>query len=534
MLTTIENYNLLMQTWYEKILSPFWYARRLNIPAVIIFAFINLVVFFNAISHDPRIGYDSLAHYDNVVTYAELRFPTAEDNHEYHSPPLPYILPAIAYRLAVDFGVGGWLSQPGNDFGNFLIERFSGGLDEPNLFIAAKVGQLQFFMFSVILTWFYTKLIKRIMPNNPTLQTLALLMLASLSVYYRTFSLVRGDGLLALFAVLLVYFSIEFLAAERKDKLRMAVILGLVIGAATLSRQFGLVYGPAIVVLFLIVGFKSKQVWTGSVVPLSIIATIALGVASLFYAQFYVQNDGSFIMKHEAYTELAETFSLSNQPLKFYISLSLDELFTDPVRPSFLNQLIPISYADTFGDYHSYFLVYGWNQHEAVYVFPNAVQTAWINSFYFQTSDFPPDGLETNRLSISRYLGLVNILAVIPFTLFLAGLLAATRSIVLHLRSSSAKVDSNLGVLIVALSLALFNLVAFFYVTVTINTFEGEVIKATYVAQVFPLLCLMASSFVAATKDKHPRLYRSMIAGLVLFFFFALPTYFTHYVTWAR
>jgi hypothetical protein len=43
-------------------------------------------------------------------------------------------------------------------------------------------------------------------------------------------------------------------------------------------------------------------------------------------------------------------------------------LFTDPLRPSFKGQLFPVLYADAWGDYYGYFLVYAWDTRRERYI----------------------------------------------------------------------------------------------------------------------------------------------------------------------
>ncbi len=49
-------------------------------------------------------------------------------------------------------------------------------------------------------------------------------------------------------------------------------------------------------------------------------------------------------------------WALHNEPAGFYFGTGNGCLFSDPVEPSFPNQLIPIFYAETWGDYWHYFL----------------------------------------------------------------------------------------------------------------------------------------------------------------------------------
>ena len=39
------------------------------------------------------------------------------------------------------------------------------------------------------------------------------------------------------------------------------------------------------------------------------------------------------------------------RPAKFYVGLGLPKVFTDPIRPHFVNQAIPTTYSEVWGDY---------------------------------------------------------------------------------------------------------------------------------------------------------------------------------------
>src|SRR5579862_8457607 len=54
----------------------------------------------------------------------------------------------------------------------------------------------------------------------------------------------------------------------------------------------------------------------------------------------------------------ARGLSLGNETGRFYFGLGDGRLFTEPLRPNFPNELIPIFYSETWGDYWEFFLVY--------------------------------------------------------------------------------------------------------------------------------------------------------------------------------
>src|SRR5438105_6539537 len=70
------------------------------------FLTIQAIVLFNAVFHEPTIGYDAPAHIDYLRTLATFRLPTPPDSYEFFSPPLPYLIPSLVLA-------SGWLTTWG-------------------------------------------------------------------------------------------------------------------------------------------------------------------------------------------------------------------------------------------------------------------------------------------------------------------------------------------------------------------------------------------------------------------------------------
>ena len=59
-----------------------------------------------------------------------------------------------------------------------------------------------------------------------------------------------------------------------------------------------------------------------------------------------------------AFNRDPSSFSFRNQPLSFYFGLGLNDIFSKPIRGfSMTNMVLPVLYADTWGDYWGYFNV---------------------------------------------------------------------------------------------------------------------------------------------------------------------------------
>src|SRR5262249_4289081 len=111
----------------------------------------------------------------------------------------------------------------------------------------------------------------------------------------------------------------------------------------------------------------------------------------------------------------ASQWSPSNQPADFYLGTGNGRLFTDPIRPSFPNQAIPIFYTETWGDYWGIFSIYG-RHPGGGYITGNEFQAELARQ---------PLAIETNRYPLNDYLGRVNLLGLLPTALALAAFGAA-------------------------------------------------------------------------------------------------------------
>src|SRR4029078_10874276 len=98
-----------------------------------------------------------------------------------------------------------------------------------------------------------------------------------------------------------------------------------------------------------------------------------------------------------------------------YLGLGLDRLFRDPVRPVFRNKLLPIFYSETWGDYWGVFVVYARDAKTGQFLRARRLEEAL-------TAPAHPEAWDTNRERIAPYLGRVNLAALAPFCLVLAGL----------------------------------------------------------------------------------------------------------------
>jgi hypothetical protein len=208
---------------------------------------------------------------------------------------------------------------------------------------------------------------------------------------------------------------------------------------------------------------------------------------------------------------------LSNQPASFYFGTGLDSLFSSPARPAFANQFLPTFYADTWGDYWYYYLVYGVDTrgNPPYYVYGEGLEAL--------ISPGPaPVWLDTNQPAMIRYLGMLNLAALIPSGLACAALLLGLLQV--------ARLAFNRGVTAHTVWRALLSLAVWvsfagfaWFLILYPSPGKGDTIKATYMLQTFPLVAVLAGDLLAGVADRHPRLYRAIAIAIALVVVIALP-----------
>src|SRR5262249_54013988 len=132
-------------------------------------------------------------------------------------------------------------------------------------------------------------------------------------------------------------------------------LLGITLGLLVLSRQMGFFLFPALIGWVGILALHEKQKRGRFCKALVIALSISFTVGAWFYLVL-LKNYGSVTAFNRS---ARHSLTFSSQPGEFYFGLGTDKLFSDPLRPSFPNQFIPIFYSEMWGDYWEYFVVYG-------------------------------------------------------------------------------------------------------------------------------------------------------------------------------
>jgi 4-amino-4-deoxy-L-arabinose transferase-like glycosyltransferase len=470
----------------SKLASPFLNKGRLNTVLLVAFLVINGLVLVNAVLHDPTVEYDASDHLA-IIKYvaSNAEWPTAKQTNEFFSPPLPYLLPAFVLRMHL-FDANG----------------------------AFKFAQLINVGLSFFLTFFLLKICDRLDANNAWLKFMALALLGILPVYYRTFAFVRGEPYVATFAVLSTYQALHLFSAQKK--LVPALILGVELGLLILSRQWGFFLFPAIGIIAALLDWKERHFvfigWT------MVSFFIAFVVGGWFYLLLLRQYGTASAFNKTP----AASFSFSNQPLTFYIGMGDGLLFRDPIRPAFVNQFFPIFYADTWGDYWMYFTVYGRDKR-------NGELLSGVSLLNAAQTNPLPSWLETNYLSIGNYLGRLNLLALLPSLLLLAGFVFGLVSM-FRLRGSCLQSESEAAQALLSL-IVLLSFLGYAWFLIRYPALDtGNTIKASYLIQVFPLIAVLGAYLLKRMGERWYYLECAASVVLVLIFVFNFPAFITHFI----
>jgi 4-amino-4-deoxy-L-arabinose transferase-like glycosyltransferase len=451
---------------------------------IVVCAVLNGIVLLNACLHDPSVGYDAHQHLAYAETLASGRLPTPGDSLEFFSPPLPYSVPAVLMALGLD------------------LER------------AAAGAQLFNVLLSVGVTWLVVGM-AGLAGGGDALKIGAVALLASFPVYFKTFALVRGEPWLAFFAVLAAWLTLRMVrSAEARPA--AAIAAGAALGLALLSRQWGFLLAPAIVVLVAVVAWHDGARRRALTLALALLLGTAAVTAGWFYLRLPAEEGGVLAFNRRP----SPQWSLLNQPTHFYLGLGLDRLFCDPVRPSFPNQLLPTFYAETWGDYWGIFVVYARDAKTGQFLRARRLEEAL-------TEDPRPGVYVTNRDRIAPYLGRVNVAALAPFGLALAGLgLGTARLFRFAARATPETAVPALFTLVVAASFAGY----FLFLVRYPELGRGDTIKATYMLQAFPFLALLGAAALVELERRSRRWHRAAVVLLLLAWMHNLPAMITRHV----
>jgi len=237
------------------------------------------------------------------------------------------------------------------------------------------------------------------------------------------------------------------LMLSRRDfRTRLAIALGVVLGLAQLVRAFTL-WTFGVVVLAFLLAALARAASPRVILRATVITVVATAVVT---APWYIRQE---IKYHNAVFAPAGPAQpvYDRRPASFYTALGLPEVFDNPTRTEFVNDLWPTTYSEIWGDYFG-----SWS---------------WI-------APGPPVPKLARQLTYQNEIGLLPTFLAIGGCLALLALTLRPRELRLHPER----------VLVPLLALAGF--VGFLYFTVANPTPDGDVIKASYMLTTAPAWAL--------------------------------------------
>ncbi|MFC1848766.1 ArnT family glycosyltransferase [candidate division CSSED10-310 bacterium] len=447
------------------------------LPVIILFVIINGLVCYNAIMHNPHVGYDSKGYSLYIMSLSDFTLPTKGQTHEFFSPPLPFIVPAIVYRFCFFY----------HDFFDMDIwQCFFWGL---------KFAQYQNVLFSLGVTFLLVLLCERIKPGKHALKFLSLLTLGMLPVYYKTFAFVRGEPCLLFFVMVAVWLTIKVIEEARYCFI-WAVFLGLSLGCVILSRQWGAFVLGSVFLAFIGPFYYEKQNRRRIASFLSYVFVVLFVASSWFYISLY-RDHGTIT----AFNKNRLPFAFKNQPPSFYGGLGFPDIFMNPVRPAFNNQAIPTFYSEIWGDYWCYFIQ----------------PDDWRKVF--------GEHIKDKR----EYLGRVNLISLFPTALMVFCFFYGLYDLIILPCQKNKKADILSTSYMLSYLIVIISMVGYFWFLVTTPTgTKGDTVKATYMIQIFPFLSLTTGLLLNKIKESKT-IYYTLLLLLMLIYVHNFPAMLTSY-----
>ena len=465
----------------HRFLNLFRYNGRIDSIVLTLCLLINLIVLANAILHYPKIGYDVGQHL-NYIQILPDRLPSNKDTYEFFSPPLPYFLPSrfdvICEHYASDI-------RTYNGLNYSYACRFYDGKFAQGINVLLSIG-------TTILLLMITEQIK---PSNRFFKISALSMLALLTVYYKTFSQVRGEPYVVFFIALSIYLINEILKTTSLNY-KLVIAAGITLGLLVLSRQWGFFIFPAIFLLIIWIFIQDRQLGWLRTRQFFFITLLSAIVGGWFYIHLYLDYGtfSAFNIKQPKYPSIQQTISFFRET-----ELKNMELFRQPVRPVFDHKsFFAILYSDTWGDYWGYFT--------------------------FIKAGSAQDNIG-NQSTIAPYLGRVNLASILPSLLLFAGSLFGIIQIFQLRKPLTSERASVVFITLLALTTSL----GFLWFVYRYFMQTNLVIKATYVIQLFIALVFLFAGLMEVIRKKSQFAYNAVLILLTLVFIYNLPAMITRY-----
>jgi dolichyl-phosphate-mannose-protein mannosyltransferase len=366
----------------------------------------------NARSFPIYGGYDEVEH----QTYADLlihhgSIPGPETRSEYYTPPGFYAVAGL---------------------GELLAEKFSAA--DP--WKVARGLNILWILGSTV----FTLLIARLLfPGRTALQLASLGFAAFVPVVLKTAAMFHPESLSLCISTAALYLAVR-LFVRRSFSFWPAALLGVALGAAQLVRAFTLATFAAVAVAFAFAVAFEYAPRRRLVKTFAVVVACTVLVAGPWYMRQATRYSNPVFNQPTSQEPIWK-----RRPIAFYTALGLPKVFSDPIRPNYVNNLLPAVYSDLWGDY-------------------------WGN--FRWGAPTPPTPAVARQLTLQSEIGVVpTVLAILGWVLLLIG--------------SLRRRAFDPGRLAVGL-LPLFGLLSFLYFTVSYPTPDGDVLKTVYMLITVP------------------------------------------------
>jgi hypothetical protein len=282
---------------------------RRNVAAAALIAALALVAGWNAYKYPSGAGYDVRQHReyaDLLIHHGEI--PGAGTRSEYYTPPLFYAIAGVATLVG---------------------EHVHSG--DPH-----KLGQVLNWFILLAAAGVLWLLVRELFPGRRWLQLSALAFFCFLPVILRVGAMFHPEPLSMLLSAVALLLATRML--RRPDyRWQLALATGVVLGLGQLVRAFSLWTFAAVVI-----AFAAARAWRPLIV---VVLATAVVTAPWYIRQTIKYGDPVFNRptKHEAIWE--------RRPVRFYVGLGLPKVFSAPIRPHFVNEAVPTTYSEIWGDY---------------------------------------------------------------------------------------------------------------------------------------------------------------------------------------
>jgi hypothetical protein len=284
--------------------------RSSTLAAVGIVVAFAIVAGWNTARYPSSLGYDVPQHEeyaDQLIHHGEL--PSSATRSEYYTPPGFYTLAGIATVIGEHVHAG-----------------------DPH-----KLGQALNWLVLLAMAGVLWLLVRELFPDRPWLQVATLGFFCLLPVVLRVGAMFHPEPLSLLLSSVALLVAARILG-RRDFRLPLVVACGVVLGLGQLVRAFSLWTFAAVVIAFLV----ARAPWRS----LLVVVLAAAVVASPWYIRQAVKYGNPVFDRPQPHKPIYD-----RRPARFYVGLGLPQVFTDPVRPHFVNEAIPTTYSEVWGDY---------------------------------------------------------------------------------------------------------------------------------------------------------------------------------------